>query len=129
MQAKLRAFLDAVHGRKWARIVPLILMAALYVASMIAWTPADPADWIKPLLLDAVITGAVYCINRFSSGSEGFSNLAVLFFSFDGVLATLMLLSLNPPLFRGPFNAGLGIGPAMFLGISLYHRYRMKKGR
>jgi len=129
MQSRLRTFLDAVHGSKWARIVPLCLMAALYITSMIVWKPADPVDWIKPLLLDALIAGAVYCINRFSSGSEGFNNLAVLFFSNGGVLATLMLFTIRPPLFRGPLNPGLGIGPAMFLGISLYHRYRMKKGR
>ena len=128
MQQKLRVFLDVVHGSKWACIIPLLLMAVLYVASMLVWRPTDPADWFKPLLLDALITGAMYGVNRFSSGSEGFNNLAVLFSSIGGLLATLMLLTMRPPLFRGPFNAGLGMGPAMFLGISLYHRHRMKKG-
>ena len=39
-----------------------------------------------------------------------------------------MILGMNPSAFTGEFNPGLGAGPSMFLGISLYHRYRMKKG-
>lgn len=124
----LRSFIDAVHGSKWARIIPLALMGLLYVISMIAWPPAEPMGWVLPLLLDALIAGSMYFINRFSPSNERFGNLCVLFFSLSAAIATLMGLRVLPHTLQKGFNPGLGVGPAMFLGISLYHRRRMKKG-
>jgi len=124
----LRSFIDAVHGSKWARIVPLGLLGLLYVISMIAWHPAEPMGWVLPLILDAFLAGGMYFINRFSPSHERFSNICVLFFSITAFIVTLMGLRGLPHTLQGSFNPGLGVGPAMFLGISLYHRRRMKKG-
>lgn len=126
--SRLRREIDAVHSSKWARIIPLGLMTALYITSVIVWKPADPVDWIKPLFIDAMAAGGMYFVNRFSSGSERFKDFGVLFFSFFSLLGSLMILGMNPSAFTGEFKPGLGVGPSMFLGISLYHRYRMKKG-
>ena len=128
MQRKLRTFLDTIHGSKWARIVPLSLMALLYVISMVIWHPAQVIGWFFPLFIDAFAAGGMYFVIRFSSGTWEFKNIGVLFFSFFSALGTLMIFSGTPSLFQGEFNPGLAAGPSMFLGISLYHRYRMKKG-
>jgi len=128
LQRKLRTFLDTIHGSKWAQITPLSLMALLYVISMVIWHPAEIAGWFMPLFIDAFAVGGMYFINRFSSSTWEFSNIAVLFFSVFSALGSLMILTMKPFVFLGEFNPGLGAGPSMFLGISLYHRYRMKKG-
>ena len=128
MQHKLRTFLDALHGSKWAQIVPLGLIGVIYTVSMIVWQPANVADWFKPLFINAMAAGGMYFVNRFSSGTWAFRNISVLFSSFFSALVTLMILTMKPFVFLGEFNPGLGAGPSMFLGISLYHRYRMKKG-
>ena len=128
MQRKLRTFLDAIHGSKWARIVPLSLMAVLYVISMVIWHPAQVIGWFLPLFIDAFAVGGMYFVNRFSSGTWEFKNIAVLFFTVGALMGTLMIFTARPSWFQGEFNPGLGAGPSMFLGISLYHRYRMKKG-
>ena len=70
----------------------------------------------------------MYFVSRFSSGTWEFKNIAVLFFSVGALMGTLMILTMKPFVFLGEFNPGLGVGPSMFLGISLYHRYRMNKG-
>lgn len=127
MQHKLRTFLDAIHGSKWARIIPLGLIGVIYAVSMIIWHPANVADWFKPLFIDAMAAGGMYFVSRFSSGTWEFKNNGVLFSSVCSILGTLMILTMKPFVFLGEFNPGLGTGPSMFLGISLYHRYRMKK--
>ena len=128
MQHKLRAFLDALHGSKWAQIVPLSLLAVLYIISMVIWHPAQVIGWFLPLFINTMAAGGMYFVNRFSSGTWEFRNIGVLFFSFFSALGTLMVLTMKPFVFLGEFNPGLGAGPSMFLGISLYHRYRMNKG-
>ena len=128
MQHKLRAFLDALHGSKWAQIVPLSLLAVLYIISMVIWHPAQVIGWFLPLFINTMAAGGMYFVNRFSSGTWEFRNIGVLFFSFFSALGTLMILTMKPFVFLGEFNPGLGAGPSMFLGISLYHRYRMNKG-
>ena len=128
MQRKLRAFLDALHGSKWAQIIPLCLMGLIYVVSMIVWHPDNAVDWFKPLFIDVMAAGSMYFVSHFSSGTWEFKNIGVLFFSVFSALGTLMILTMKPFAFLGEFNPGLGAGPAMFLGISLHHRDRMKKG-
>lgn len=128
MQAKLRTFLDTVHGSKWARIIPLGLICVIYAVSMIIWLPASIADWFKPLFINAFAAGGMYFVSRFSSGSSSFKDIGDLFFTIFSVIGTLMILTMKPFVFLGEFNPGLGAGPSMFLGISLYHRSRMKKG-
>ena len=128
MQRKLRTILDTIHGSKWARIIPLCMLGALYIISMIIWHPAQVIGWFLPLILDAFAAGGMYFVNRLSSGTDGFKDAAVLFFSLGALMGTLMLVTAQPSWFSGEFNPGLGVGPAMFLGISLYHRHRMKKG-
>ena len=127
MPTRIRDFLDAIHGSKWARIIPLCLMGVLYVISMILWHPSDVADWFKPIFLNGVTVGGVYFVSRFSTGSERFKDIGNLFFTCCFVLGTVMILTGSPSVFQEGFNPGLGVGPAAFLGISLYHRYRMKK--
>lgn len=129
MSSRIRAFLDTLHGSKWAHILPLGLMGLIYLISMISWRPKEPMAWILPLLLDAFLAGGMYFINRFSSGSERFKDISVLFFSLCAAIITLMWLRGLPHTLQQGFNPGLGAGPAMFWGISLYHRHRMKKGR
>lgn len=128
-RSDLRKVIDALHGSKWARIIPLILMGAIYVASMIAWHPAEPMGWVLPLLLDAFLAGGMYFINRFTPDNKRFSDIAVLFFSLFAATITVMWLRLLPATLQQGYNPGLGAGPSMFLGISLYHRRRMKKGQ
>jgi peptidoglycan/LPS O-acetylase OafA/YrhL len=124
----LRKVIDTLHGSKWARIIPLILMGVIYVASMIAWHPAEPMAWVLPLLLDAFLAGGMYFINRFTPDNRHFSDIAVLFFSLFAAAVTLMGLRGLPATLQQGYNPGHGAGPAMFLGISLYHRRRMNKG-
>ena len=126
--SRLRRVIDAVHGSKWARIIPLGIMLAVYIATMVVWKPAGIGEWLKPLFIDAMAAGGMYFVNRFSSGSERFKDFGVLFFSFFSLLGSVMILGMNPSAFTGEFNPGLGAGSSMFLGVSLYHRYRMKKG-
>ena len=83
MQRKLRAFLDAVHGSKWARIIPLGLIGVIYAVSMIIWQPANIADWFKPLFINVMAACGMYFVNRLSSGTWEFNNIGVLFFSVD----------------------------------------------
>jgi len=128
MNTRIRTFLDTLHGSKWAQIIPLCLIGLIYVISMIVWHPANAADWIKPLFIDAMATGGMYFVSRFSSGSSGYKDIGDLFFTVFSVIGTLMILTMKPFAFQGEFNPGLGAGPSLFLGISLYHRYRMKKG-
>lgn len=127
-KSDLRRIIDLLHGSKWARIVPLALMGVIHLVSMIAWRPTEPMAWLLPLLLDAILAGGMYFINRFTPGTELFNNIAVVFFSVCSVCITLMVLRGLPNMLQAGFNPGLGAGPAMFLGISLYHRRRMKKG-
>ena len=128
MQRKLRTFLDALHGSKWARIIPLGLIGVIYAVSMIVWQPANIADWFKPLFINVMAACGMYFVNRFSSGTWEFNNIGVLFFSVFSALGTVIIFTGQPSLFQGEFNPGLGAGPTMFLGISMYNRYRMKKG-
>ena len=81
MQRKLRTFLDALHGSKWARIIPLGLIGVIYAVSMIVWQPANIADWFKPLFINVMAACGMYFVNRFSSGTWEFNNIGVLFFS------------------------------------------------
>ena len=127
-KADLRKVIDSLHGTKWARIIPIILLSGIYVASMITWHPAEPIAWILPLLLDAFLAGGMYFINRFTPDNRRFSDIAVLFFSLFAAIITLMGLRVLPATLQQGYNPGLGVGPAMFLGISLYHRRRMNKG-
>ena len=127
MNTRIRTFLDAVHGSRWARIIPLCVIGLIYAVSMIVWHPDNAADWFKPLFINAMAAGGMYFASRFSSGSSGYKDIGNLCFTVFSVIGTLMILTMRPFAFQGEFNPGLGAGPSLFLGISLYHRYRMNK--